>query len=569
MSNSKIYLGSTNLGTGKIRLGANDVSAIYLGANLVYPTSTPPTPTPTPTLVDYVHTSTASLTANYIDTGIYPTTDTVFRIVFKPNNTIGNCIVGYDFTGAPSSQKSTPTGASSDDTDYRLINYSTRNKMHFDFNNSRIEKTMSTDSDGYIDITCGNNYITDNIAQSTQTGITQSTMDTQNVPMYLNASSDLDFRSLEIWEDNVKVYDGHAAFDGTNYGVYDSISGTFTTQTYGGNTMIGGIVHNYLCFTAEQAISTVAITPATGITLTLYKSTDGTNFTSWDGSAVTLSNVGDKLYVYGNNQTLVNIPNENYYTYFTMTGRIAASGDATYLFQNGGLTTLPNDYAMTRLFYECTSLTTAPELPATTLTEYCYSNMFYGCTNLTTGPTSLPATTLQEYCYTSMFRGCTSLVTVPTIGATTLADESCQFMFYNCTSLTTAPTLSATTVGQSCYRSMFEGCTSLTTAPLTLPATTLASNCYAYMFKGCTSLATAPTLPATTLAIQCYHEMFHSCSNLNSVTCLATNISAYECTVEWVKNVSATGTFTKDASMSSWTTGYDGIPSGWTVVDAQ
>lgn len=37
MSNSKIYLGSTNLGTGKIRLGANDVSAIYLGTSLIYP----------------------------------------------------------------------------------------------------------------------------------------------------------------------------------------------------------------------------------------------------------------------------------------------------------------------------------------------------------------------------------------------------------------------------------------------------------------------------------------------------------------------------------------------------
>jgi hypothetical protein len=34
------------------------------------------------------------------------------------------------------------------------------------------------------------------------------------------------------------------------------------------------------------------------------------------------------------------------------------------------------------MFYECTSLTTAPELPATTLTESCYENMFYGCTNL-------------------------------------------------------------------------------------------------------------------------------------------------------------------------------------------
>jgi hypothetical protein len=34
------------------------------------------------------------------------------------------------------------------------------------------------------------------------------------------------------------------------------------------------------------------------------------------------------------------------------------------------------------MFYGCTSLTTAPELPATTLANSCYRFMFYGCTSL-------------------------------------------------------------------------------------------------------------------------------------------------------------------------------------------
>jgi hypothetical protein len=34
------------------------------------------------------------------------------------------------------------------------------------------------------------------------------------------------------------------------------------------------------------------------------------------------------------------------------------------------------------MFYGCTSLTTAPALPATTLANYCYYYMFYGCTSL-------------------------------------------------------------------------------------------------------------------------------------------------------------------------------------------
>ena len=34
------------------------------------------------------------------------------------------------------------------------------------------------------------------------------------------------------------------------------------------------------------------------------------------------------------------------------------------------------------MFRVCTSLTTAPELPATILKESCYMSMFRGCTNL-------------------------------------------------------------------------------------------------------------------------------------------------------------------------------------------
>ena len=34
------------------------------------------------------------------------------------------------------------------------------------------------------------------------------------------------------------------------------------------------------------------------------------------------------------------------------------------------------------MFNSCTSLTTAPELPATTLVTSCYQNMFDGCTSL-------------------------------------------------------------------------------------------------------------------------------------------------------------------------------------------
>lgn len=118
------------------------------------------------------------------------------------------------------------------------------------------------------------------------------------------------------------------------------------------------------------------------------------------------------------------------------------------------------------------------------------------------------------------------------------------------------------------FLSLFSGCTGLTSAEnLIMPATTLTTACYQYMFWGCTSLTTAPELPATTLANSCYSNMFRGCTSLNYIKCLATDISAYDCTYYWVLSVSSSGTFVKAASMNDWTTGVNGIPSGWTVID--
>ena len=86
-----------------------------------------------------------------------------------------------------------------------------------------------------------------------------------------------------------------------------------------------------------------------------------------------------------------------------------------------------------------------------------------------------------------MFNGCTSLTTAPALPATVMANNCYLNMFQNCTSLTTAPALPATTLASGCYNGMFYNCANLTTAPA-LPATTLASSCYGYMFSGCTSL---------------------------------------------------------------------------------
>ncbi len=273
--------------------------------------------------------------------------------------------------------------------------------------------------------------------------------------------------------------------------------------------------------------------------------------------------------------------------------QVACSGDIRSLVDYENHATVSTANArFCRLFLGCESLTTTPELPATTLAESCYEYMFYKCTSLTAAP-ELPAATLTEFCYNRMFYKCTSLTVAPELPATTLAQSCYEYMFYGCTSLTVAPELPATTLAESCYESMFNGCTSLTAAP-ELPATILAKLCYYQMFSGCTNLTAAPELPATALAISCYRNMFHSCTNLtaapelpattlvnycyddmfsgctnlSSITMLATDIPASGgCLSNWVSGVASTGTFTKASAMTSLPSGTSGIPEGWTVVN--
>ena len=63
------------------------------------------------------------------------------------------------------------------------------------------------------------------------------------------------------------------------------------------------------------------------------------------------------------------------------------------------------------LFAGCTVLTSAPDLPAMTLSPYCYAWMFSECTALENAP-DLPANELAEYCYYHMFEACSNLSTV-------------------------------------------------------------------------------------------------------------------------------------------------------------
>ena len=286
----------------------------------------------------------------------------------------------------------------------------------------------------------------------------------------------------------------------------------WTVQVEGGVTPEPEPARDYLCFTSTGN-STVAMpqegTPNTSAGKVIqYKLNDG-QWQTWDLSAVSLAD-GDKMYL-KSDDTIEIYEAYGVYKHFVMTGSIAASGNIMSLLNFSNTLT---DNIFIQLFYNCTALTAAPELPATTLAPHCYQDMFYSCTSLTAAP-ELPATALADYCYYGMFSHCTSLTQAPA-----------------------------------------------------LPATTLAQGCYSGMFESCTSLTQAPELPATTLAPYCYIEMFKVCSKLNYVKALFTDIPSEVNPVgSWLYDVSPTGTFVKN-SAATWTNDDAQIPSGWTVQTA-
>ena len=358
------------------------------------------------------------------------------------------------------------------------------------------------------------------------------------------------------------------ATDGNEYYLYQKTGVTFEDKKYYvvNVKMQASILARPLTFEAKKANVQVSFTKATDTSLSSLSveySTDGATWREYtSGTAIRLTNVGDKVSFRGTNNTYANSTSDGDYSYFSCSDDCYLYGNIMSLINKNSFattTTLTGYCTFAQLFtgntnifnhstkalvlpattlYNlcyygmfngCTSLTTAPALPATTLAGSCYSQMFQGCTSLKTAP-ALPATTLATQCYYYMFSGCTSLTTAPALSATTLASQCYYEMFKGCTSLTTAPALPATTLTESCYRGMFQGCTSLQTAPTNLPATTLARYCYQNMFEGCTSLTTVPAnLPAMTLAESCYYDMFQGCTSLVTAPALPATELATQC----------------------------------------
>ena len=142
-----------------------------------------------------------------------------------------------------------------------------------------------------------------------------------------------------------------------------------------------------LCFTAEQDGSSVSLIgwdddmqEQIDIFASLQYSTDNSTWQEWDGHVINL-NAGQKVYVKALNPNPDGmVKYSTQYHKFIFEGKIAASGNIQYLLEDTGSRTDVPAYAYCNMFLGCTSLASAPELPATTLANRCYSYMFSGCT---------------------------------------------------------------------------------------------------------------------------------------------------------------------------------------------
>lgn len=205
-----------------------------------------------------------------------------------------------------------------------------------------------------------------------------------------------------------------------------------TIENYDGTVEDVVVYDDCLTFTGETSEFTLAVGSygAKEWDGTLYYSTDHNTWNVWDGTAISSAN--KKLYLKGKGNT-------KFWTskgaHLSLSAKAGCSGNIqTLLDWESPPTSISIGNCYTSMFNGCANLTTAPNLPATTLAESCYINMFADCTSLTAAP-ALPATTLAMGCYSYMFVGCTNLTTASNLPATTLAQSCYFYMFRDCTKL--------------------------------------------------------------------------------------------------------------------------------------
>ena len=353
---------------------------------------------------------------------------------------------------------------------------------------------------------------------------------------------------------------------------------------------------DYFTITAEEANVTVKITYAgSGTTFQTdkitvdYSTDDGvtwstqSNIQTW---SITLTNIGDKLLIRGNNSKGFNTTaNKNArYNAFQFDKKVSLSGNIMSLIDKTAETVTIPAYCFFRAFRSQTKIIdiSGLKLPAKALSTGCYQGLFDGCTGITGDTPDLSAIeSVDESSCQEMFRSCmiTRIIGFPQLDV--VGKNSFQSAFIGCSELITAPELTATVIGVGSYAYMFSGCSKLEKAPKVLPATTLFNACYREMFKNCTKLEGAPVIKGTTFPNSnstasngCMAGMFSGCTTLNYLKVYFTgwdnnSTANLQATYDWMYNTpkNPTCTFYCPYNFVSPTAsrGANRVQTNWTI----
>lgn len=247
-----------------------------------------------------------------------------------------------------------------------------------------------------------------------------------------------------------------------------------TVAKWGEDKIEGGkaeFIIPYVTFTAKDP-QTFKMTEHEGYKISglEYSVNNGDWTTLVAGTGVPFGGSNGNLRLRGTNLKGTSVPGQYSTITFTETNvPVACTGDIRTLLDWDNYTTVNTENArFNYLFYNCSVLTSAPELPATSLAYNCYHCMFLGCTNLKSAP-KLPAPTLTTGCYFGMFSMCTNLKTAPELPAKALAYQCYDSMFSGCTNLKSAE-LSIEFLDRDCCNFMFNNCTNLSSVTMLAPS---------------------------------------------------------------------------------------------------
>lgn len=234
---------------------------------------------------------------------------------------------------------------------------------------------------------------------------------------------------------------------------------------------------------------------------TLETCTDGTTWSSWNGSTTVTAGVINGKYrigLRGTGNTKFSTGSAPYTDYtFTISGiNVTFEGYLASLFDYQTVASgnnLPSltQYACNYLFNGNTSIVNTPRFEYISTSIGIYMGMFSNCTNLKKAH-NLPAPTLYNYSYNNMFYNDTSLIRAPEISARHGAQYALMSMFEGCSALVQAPAINLQSGSTGCLRNMFNGCLNLEEIPA-LSILTMSTNECDQMFAGCAKIKISTT----------------------------------------------------------------------------